>query len=252
MIRTLWHWMVALALVWFLPIEIGWAADWGDLTGRILLDGEPPVLAPLVKQGAVVRGGAGPVPDESLVIDAKSRGIANVFVWVRTRPAQIHLDGVEPPKTPVKIEQAGCRYVPHAAIVRVGQPVEVKNADPLPHNVRVDLQKNPPTNLIVQPAANPIAIGPFLQAEPVPVGVVCDIHPWMRGWLMIVDHPYVAITDKEGRFMIENLPAGEHEVRIWHERTGFLSRGQRFAITTAEVTELPTLRVPVARFFPEP
>jgi hypothetical protein len=45
----------------------------------------------------------------------------------------------------------------------------------------------------------------------------------MRGWLLIVDHPYAAVTDEDGRFEIPQLPAGEHRFRLWHERPGGLS-----------------------------
>ena len=57
---------------------------------------------------------------------------------------------------------------------------------------------------------------------PLPTRVDCSIHAWMKAWLIILDHPYVAITDEDGRFEIKNVPAGEWTFRFWHERPGYL------------------------------
>ncbi|MEZ6125260.1 MAG: hypothetical protein R3C49_19095 [Planctomycetaceae bacterium] len=52
----------------------------------------------------------------------------------------------------------------------------------------------------------------------------CDFHPWMMAYWLVLDHPYAAATDAEGNFTISNLPVGEHEFRIWHERAGYIDR----------------------------
>ena len=67
-------------------------------------------------------------------------------------------------------------------------------------------------------------------AEPVPasgealVRLRCDVHPWMAGWLVVVEHPYAAVTDAEGRFTIADVPPGAYTLAVWHERLGRTER----------------------------
>ena len=60
-------------------------------------------------------------------------------------------------------------------------------------------------------------------ASPAPIPVSCSIHPWMKAWMMICDHPYFAVTQEDGSFEIKNVPAGvELEFRVWQEAAGYL------------------------------
>lgn len=88
--------------------------------------------------------------------------------------------------------------------------------------------------------------------------VDCSIHPWMHAYLIITEHPYSVVTDQEGRFEIRNVPLGEWEFKLWHERPGYLrtvhgrekvelKRGL-LKVTVQEQTDLGTLKVPVADF----
>jgi hypothetical protein len=52
------------------------------------------------------------------------------------------------------------------------------------------------------------------------VSVRCDLHPWMQGWLGVLDHPYFAVTDAEGRFTLRDVPPGDYTLAVWHERSG--------------------------------
>jgi hypothetical protein len=66
-----------------------------------------------------------------------------------------------------------------------------------------------------------------------PMPVVCNIHTWMKGYLLALDHPYAAVTGQDGRLEIKNVPTGEHEFQFWHEKKGYL-KGMR---TKADVTD---------------
>ena len=55
-----------------------------------------------------------------------------------------------------------------------------------------------------------------------PVKVACNIHPWMNAWLVVKDHPYMAVSDDNGKLEIKNLPAGEWSFQIWQEKAGYL------------------------------
>jgi hypothetical protein len=62
----------------------------------------------------------------------------------------------------------------------------------------------------------------FPKEERLPVRVSCSIHPWMNAILVIKDSPYMAVTDEDGKFTIENLPEGEWEFQVWHESAGYI------------------------------
>jgi hypothetical protein len=64
----------------------------------------------------------------------------------------------------------------------------------------------------------------FKAEEKLPLPVTCFIHPWMQGYLIIRDDPYIAISARDGRFEIKNLPAGEWTFRAWHERSGWVKK----------------------------
>jgi hypothetical protein len=101
-----------------------------------------------------------------------------------------------------------------------GVPVILKSSDSINHNVNVKL-KNSPFNQTVAGGQS----FPFTPASPerTPGAVVCDIHPWMSSWWMVLDHPYFAVTDDKGYFEIKNAPAGTQRVVVWQEAAGFVT-----------------------------
>jgi hypothetical protein len=60
----------------------------------------------------------------------------------------------------------------------------------------------------------------FDQVETTPFKVKCDVHPWMNGFVAVMDHPYFSVTGLDGKFEIKGLAAGEYEIEIWHEKLG--------------------------------
>ena len=60
----------------------------------------------------------------------------------------------------------------------------------------------------------------FSKSEPDPFYIKCDVHPWMKTWVLVSDHPYFAVTDEKGNFSIDGIPAGTYEVVCWQEKFG--------------------------------
>ena len=60
----------------------------------------------------------------------------------------------------------------------------------------------------------------FAKSEPEPFYIKCDVHPWMKTWVLVSDHPYYAVTDANGNFSIDNIPAGTYDVVCWQEKFG--------------------------------
>jgi hypothetical protein len=79
--------------------------------------------------------------------------------------------------------------------------------------------------MIIGPGGNDdILINPLKMSERVPIRITNDLKPWMSAYWMILDHPYMAVTDKEGQYEIADLPYGEHLFKIWHETYGILDK----------------------------
>jgi hypothetical protein len=230
-------------------------AQWGNLKGQVVLDGDVPEVKLLVRKGdANVKDAAvcsaEDIPDDSVLIDRESKGIANVVVWMVKKPAKIHPNLDKPQEMSVLFDQVNCRFIPHVLVVRAGQQVQVVSGDAIAHNTRGNPSKNTPFNFIVSPNDRKGNLVPTKLAERLPVPVTCDIHNWMKAQWLILDHPYAAVTDKDGRFEIKDIPAGSHEFRIWHENTGYMvkdakdpKKGPTYEIKSGETTEVPLVTV---------
>ena len=100
----------------------------------------------------------------------------------------------------------------------VGQPLEVRNSDPLLHNIRVLARQNASFNLAL-PTAGTTVTRTFTAPE-VMLTLVCDAHGWMRAYAGVLPHPFFATTGTDGQFTIPGLPPGTYTVEAWHETFG--------------------------------
>jgi plastocyanin len=141
-----------------------------------------------------------------------------VFVYVK--------EGVKgkynPPSEPVVLDQQGCLYQPHVFGIMVGQKLEVRNSDPLLHNVHATPKKNKPFN-IGQPVKGMKSYHTFDTPE-IMVPFKCDVHPWMSAYAGVLDHPFFSVSNDKGEFEIKNLPPGTYTIEAWHEKFGTLTQ----------------------------
>jgi len=208
---------VAVAVVGF--------ADSVTLTGTVLYTDDFKPLPPVVKKGD---GGvkdpaicaAEEVPDESLIV-GPNKGIANVFVFLAKAPTGYK---AETPKGEVVFDQKGCRFLPHSLLVQAGQTVKILSDDEIPHNTHTFPLRNAGFNQSISPKDRKGVDLKYTKAEKLPIEVKCDFHAWMKAYHLILDHPFMALTDAEGKFEIKDLPAGKHEFVVWHEKKGYLDR----------------------------
>jgi hypothetical protein len=211
----------------------------GRVTGRIDVQGPVPILKPLVRQGQEVRDGATcgatEISDESLLV-GDTGGLQNVFVYLKTKPAGYQFP--QPPASEVVFDQRGCRFVPHVMRIFTGQTLRVLNADPIAHNTRTLALINAPLNRVNPPSDRRGFTIQYEHAEKIPILVTCDLHPWMRAYQLVLDHPFASTTDAAGDFTIEDLPVGEHQFRVWQERSGFLERNLTVTIEADQTTDI--------------
>ncbi|WP_417847874.1 carboxypeptidase-like regulatory domain-containing protein [Thalassoglobus sp.] len=189
--------------------------------GRVSVKGTAPSLPPLLEKGAETKDAIcaeTAVPNEKAVV-SKDGGLANVFVYMKRAPKT----GIPAPKEDevVEIDQKGCVFLPHAKIVRVGQPVLLKNSDPVAHNVNVKGFQNSYNNVVT---ANGSTEHTFEFVEGTPALTGCDFHTFMTAYILPLDHPWGAVTDENGNFEITDLPDGTWTFVLWHEAVGYVER----------------------------
>ena len=152
--------------------------------------------------------------DQTVVVGPNNE-LANVVVSISSGLGE---DVYPAPSEPAVLDQNGCMYEPHVLPVMVGQKIMIKNSDPFMHNVHGFPQTRSQFNF-AQPNVDPgKEIEPFRLPET--ALVKCDVHPWMRSYMVAIPHPFFSKTKNDGAYAIQNLPAGEYTVKAWHEKFG--------------------------------
>jgi len=195
-------------------------AEWGTIKGRFVYDGK----APQPKAEDTTKDPVctmHKVYDERLVV-GEDGGLANVLVALTTKNPAIHSDYEKTAKDEVVLDNHNCHFEPHIRLLRTTQTLVVKNSDPTGHNTKLDMRVNPPQNLTIpQGTSQKFNFTAEEGIPPCPVG--CNIHPWMKGYVVVRSNPYMAVTDDKGNFTIENVPAGkELQFKAWHELGGYM------------------------------
>lgn len=159
----------------------------------------------------------GSVSDE-VVVNANGT-LKNVFVYVKEGFGGKKFDT---PKEVAVLDQVGCAYNPKILGVMSGQPIEIRNSDDTLHNVHA-LPTNSPQFNLGMPIKGMKLKKSFAKPE-VMVKVKCEVHPWMRCYIGVVDNPYFGSTGDEGTVVLKDLPAGEYTIEAWHEKYGIQSK----------------------------
>jgi hypothetical protein len=215
------------------------AQQWGNIKGKVVWadDKIPEGVKVNVDKDQNHCLAKGALVKDELVIDPQSKGVKNVMVWLVAKEGStlpINPKHAAVPQQKVVIDQPMCLFEPRVTMMRAGQPLEIKNSAPVTHNTRItgNNEVNGTINLTIPPGGN---IQKTLKAEKRPLQLACDIHGWMGGRIAVFDHPYFALTDKDGNFEIKDAPAGDFLIYINHEKAGWLhtprsSKGQPITI----------------------
>jgi plastocyanin len=196
------------------------AQEWGDLEGKFVFKGTAPTPAKITVDKDPQFCGKHNLVEEKVVVNKENGGLANVVVYLfdQAKP-KIHPDYEKAAKAEVVVDNQNCRFEPHVSAIRTGQTLVLGNKDPIGHNTKADFFNNNAFNDLI-PASGSIK-KTFTTAETAPSAFSCSIHPWMNAYLLVREDPYFAVSDKDGKFVIKNLPVGEHTFIVWSNK--FLS-----------------------------
>lgn len=231
------------------------AADdaWGDLVGRFVFDGKAPERKKLKVDKDVDCCGKFDIRDESLLVGPEG-GVANIFVYVRSKSLQICPDLENNLPKRVTLDNRGCIFVPHCLTLWFQkQEFYTVNSDPVAQNIAFEPPGDTPCNVILPVGGD--ATYRFSRKQNSPIVLHCNYHPWESGYILVRDNPYMAVSAQEGTFTIPKLPVGELEFQVWQERAGNLqapgwAKGRFTRTIKPGVNDLGTIRL-APELFPQ-
>ncbi len=201
------------------------AQDWADLQIMFVYDAATvPERQPVVmdKDQVCVDSHKGVAPlSEVMLVDPTTKGIQNIAMYPDRKKsgldeASIHPSLAKPRVEPITLDNNKCVFAPHVAVARKGETIKVLNSDNTAHNANFAFFNNPAVNPLI-PVGGSKDI-PLTESETAPTPVDCNVHPWMRAYLIVSDFPYAGVSDSKGVLKIEKLPAGKPiTFKVWHE-----------------------------------
>ncbi len=184
--------------------------DGGTIKGRVVYQGEIATKKVVPTKDREV---CGEIRDDPLIVVGPDKGVQDAVVYLKD--IQKGKAAPKPARSP-QIDNVKCRFVPHVQAVPVGSIVIV-NSDPVLHNTHGFLGKQTVFNQAL-PVKGMRIEKPI--KRPGLMRIECDSHGWMLAWVYAAEHPYHAVTAKDGTFAIPDVPPGSYTLVAWQEYTG--------------------------------
>ena len=202
----------------------------GEVKGHVKYVGKPPKAKRLRMDADPVCAASHKeaAKAESFIVDAEGN-LANVIVYLEG----VSYKGKNPSK-PVTLDQNGCVYSPHVVGLQAGQPLKILNSDATMHNIHGLPKVNREYNFGMPKSLKEKTVT-FNKAESVFV-VKCDVHPWMKSYAQVFDHPYFAVTGKDGSFSIKDVPDGTYKAVAWQEKFNKRTLSQNVTVKGSKAT----------------
>ena len=190
----------------------------GNITGKITLGGTAPAekeITPLKEDATCGKLHTGGVPMTKFFVVGANKELADVIMVLKGEG----LKSTGAAAAPALLDQKNCEYTPQILAVQTGQKISVKTSDPVMHNVHTmpTVAANGAGENKGQGAGAPDLSFSIPAAENF-LKFKCDVHPWMFAWVTVVDHPYFAVTGKDGAFTIKDVPPGKYKLVALHRK----------------------------------
>ena len=190
----------------------------GSISGAVKYDGKAPAAKKLLISKDVKVCDVHEKFSEDFIVSAAG-GLQNVFVQVLGAKGEVTI-----PKERPTLVQKGCQFSPHVQVIPAGSRMNIMNEDGIAHNLHTLSVENPSFNRLQPGVKKRMITRKNDLAIPEIIPLKCDLHGWMKAWIIVADHPYHAISDQEGSFQISGIPPGTYTVQFWHETLGLLSQ----------------------------
>jgi Carboxypeptidase regulatory-like domain len=213
--------------------------DGGTISGSVKWTGPVPreLDFPVTKDPQICDpDGRKSVSLERLIVGPQS-GVANTIVYLKNISAG---KALELPEQRRHLDQKHCRYVPHILLVPQNAALQMQSSDATLHTVHMDgaASFNLPFPFTAQITSRNMS-------APGLVNLRCNGgHVWMNAEMMVVQHPYYAVTDESGRFEFSDVPAGTYQIVAWHEGWTLAGREQAFDVLTEHTVQRPIFSEP--------
>ena len=173
---------------------------------------------------------------ERLIIGPEG-GVANTIVYLKNISAG---KALELPEQRRHLDQHHCHYIPHILLVPQNSDLQMQSSDATLHTIHMDGAAS--FNL---PFPFPNQLTSRSMSTPGLVNLRCNGgHVWMNAEMMVVSHPYYAVTDESGRFELTNVPPGTYQIVAWHEGWGLAGKEQAFDVLTERSVQRPVFTEP--------
>lgn len=150
-------------------------------------------------------------------IEHRGPRAAGVVVWIDG----IHSGKPLPLERRFEVTNEDCALVPELQAAVAGGTLNVRNRDATEHRTRVTRRDGGEVVATIRETdEGQVVPNDKVLAKAGVLELTCEAHPWTRSWIAVFDHPYYAVTDANGAFVMDSVPAGRYAVRIWHPRLG--------------------------------
>jgi hypothetical protein len=211
----------------------------GTISGTVKWSGPVPheLDFPITKDPQICEQDGKKTTSLDRLIVGPEGGVANTIVYLRNISAG---KALELPEQQRHLDQKHCRYVPHILLVPQGAPLAMQSSDATLHTIHMDGAAS--FNL---PFPFPNQVTSRTMATPGLVNLRCNGgHVWMNAEMMVVSHPYYAVTDESGHFELTDVPPGAYQVVAWHEGWGLAGKEQAYDVLTEHTVQRPIFTEP--------
>ena len=215
--------------------------DGGTISGTVKWSGPVPrdLEFPITKDPEICAlDGKKTTSLERLIVGPEG-GVANTIVYLKNITSGKAMD------LPVQrrhLDQKQCRYIPHILLVPQNESLTMVSSDATLHTIHMDgaATFNLPFPFVGRPTTRTMA-------TPGVVNLRCNGgHIWMNAEMMVVAHPYYAVTDESGRYEFTDVPPGAYQIVAWHEGWGLVGREHAYDVLTGQGVERPVFTEPKA------